>query len=216
MTMDKMTNGEQHLAAGIDSQKFRAERTGGLVVAQGHGRYYEAVKSGRVFIGSNAVTGVAIPIYSAKANALTLWNPTGSNYDVVLLATFIGHYSTTLVTGSLCYGYVSPAGAAAATGAPFPTATLATPVNAKIGGGYASNALFSPAVNTTTAAPTLLRTLGISFVPLTDATAAIPFTMVDWVDGSIILSPGTAIQLVGSTAVAEVATQAFMWEEVPV
>lgn len=188
---------------------------GEMLVGQSHGRHYEAVKRGRVFIGSNAITGVAIPIYSAKANALTLWNPAGNDYNLVLLATYVGFYSTSHVAGSLCYGYVAPAGAAAATAAPLPTATLAAPVNALVGSGYASTALFSPAVNTTTANPTLLRPF-FSLAALTAATAVAPFNIVDDVDGAIVIPPNCALQIVGSTAVAIVATQSFVWEEVPI
>ncbi len=190
---------------------------GEMLVDMLHAPFYRAVKRGRVFIGSNAITGVAIPIYSAKANALTLWNPADSEVDLVLWATYVGFVSTTHVAGSLAYGTVASPGVLAdvAAGAPFATLTAATPVNAYVGSGIASQAIFSPAVNTTTANPSILRSTGISFAALTAETAAAPFTMVDAVNGSIVLRPNSAIQLVGTTAVAIVANQQFVWEEVP-
>lgn len=195
----------------------RIDRTSAAVVQEAHGKYYESVKRGRVFIGSNAITGLAIPIYSGKANAMTLWNPAGSGYDLVLLATYLGLYSTNTVLGSLVYVYHTSAGTGIATAGTFLTATLATPVNAYIGGGNSSVALFSPAVNTTTANGTILRTLGLSAAAFAVATTtAAPFTMVDYADGNIIIPPDTAIQIMGSTAMAGVYNQTFVWEEVPV
>lgn len=193
----------------------RAGRTGELITSVAHGSYYEAVKRGRVFVGSNAVTGLAIPIYSAKANALTLWNPTGNNFDLVLLATILGHHSTTGLMGVVGYGFVAPAGATWGTASPFPTCTPADPVNALIGQGQKSTAIFSPAVNTTTANPTHLMPF-CSVLPVTSAQTIQPYQLIDYVDGRIVLAPGSAIQLVGSTAVAIVAQQTFIWEEVPI
>jgi hypothetical protein len=196
----------------------RIDRTSAAVVTQAHGKYYEAVKRGNVYIGSNAITGGAIPIYSAKENALTLWNPAGSGVDLVLLKTIINYVSTTNVAGSIVYGSVASPGVLAdvATGAPFATLTAADPVNALVGGVAGSQAIFSPAVNTTTDNPDILCGTGISLAALTAATAVAPFQMIDNVDGAIILKPNSAIQLVGITAVALVANQQFIWEEVPI
>lgn len=218
MTTDYSIVGPATYSQGSKVAIGRVDRTGAAVVQQAHAKYYEAVKSGRVFIGANVITGVAIPIYSAKANALTLWNPAGSGYDLVLLETWVGWVSTTWVCGNLAYATVASPGvlASVATGAPFATCTTATPRNALIGHGYSSVAIFSPAVNTTTANPDILRTVGISTLAGTATTALAPFTMVDHVDGGIILPPDSAIQLVGTTAVAGVCSQAFMWEEVPI
>lgn len=216
--MQRVVGTENQQPGAVYGDRIRVDQSNAAVVQQAHGRYYEAVKRGNVFIGSNVITGVAIPIYSAKENALTLWNPVGSGVDLVLLATFVNFVQTTNVAGSLVYGTVASPGALAdvATGAPFATLTAATPVNALVGSSIASQAIFSPAVNTTTANPSILRGTGISFAALTAATAVAPFTMVDWVDGSIILKPNTAIQLVGTTAVAMTANQQFVWEEVPI
>lgn len=206
--------GPQNVSDGSGSL-FRAGRTGEIIIGAGHGGYYEAVKRGRVFVGSNAITGLAIPIYSAKANALTLWNPTGNNFDLVLLATILGHHSTTGLMGVVCYGTIIPAGANIGTAAPFPTATLADPVNALLGQGMKSTALFSPAVNTTTATPAQLMPF-CSVLPVTSAQTVQPYQVIDYVDGRIVIAPGSAIQLLGSTAVAIVAQQTFVWEEVPI
>jgi hypothetical protein len=207
--------GAQVILDGYGTGPLRVDRSGAQVIQTAHGMYYEAVKRGRVFIGSNLVTGLAIPIFSAKANALTLWNPAGNNYDLVLIATILAHHSTTGLMGCVCYGWVSPAGSGIATAAPFPTATFVAPVNAYIGFGASSTALFSPAVNTTTANPGHLMPF-CSVLPVTSAQTIQPYQLVDYVDGRIVVPPGSAIQLVGSTAVAIVAQQSFIWEEVPI
>jgi len=186
------------------------------LVDQKHGRYYQAVKGGRCFYGSNAKTGLAIPIYSAKANALTLWNPSGSNYDLVVLGLWIGWYSTTTAAGSIAYYYHSPAGSGIATAGVFPTATFAAAVNAMPGSGYASRALFSPAVNTTTAEGAFLKDTGFQGGIMAVATALTGWTYFDPVDGGIIVPPDCAIQIMGALAWAGVMNQTIMWEEVPV
>lgn len=218
MAIEILLPGHTNNPDGVATSYLRNERTGGLVTQAAHAPYYEAVKRGRVFIGCNAITGVAIPIYTAKANALTLWNPAGSGYDVVILAVYVGWVSTTLVCGNLCLAQVATPGAAAGTALPILTATLATPVNARLGpsGGSSSAALFSPAVNTTTDNPTIVRTLGFSVIHTAATDVTGPFTMIDYVNGALVLAPNSAIQLVACTAVAMIATQAIVWEEVPV
>ena len=184
-------------------------------VQTAHGLNYSGVKNGRTFIGTNALLGLAVPIYSAKANALSLWNPQGNTFDLVLIAAILAHHSTTGLMGAIFYGLVQPAGATAATGNPFATYTTTTPVNAYLGGGYASTALFSPATNTTTANPAQLMPL-CSVLPVTSAQTIQPYQIIDYIDGRIVLPPGSAIQIVGSTAVAIVAQQTLVWEEVPI
>lgn len=191
-------------------------RSGEALTGMLHAPYYEAVKRGRVFIGSNAVTGLAIPIYSAKANALTLWNPTGSGVDLVLLAYYAGFYSTAGIAGSIGYFRVTPAGSDIGTGAPIITATQTSPMNAYLNGGYASVAKFSPAVNTVTDTPTIIQTAALSISTLTVATAVAPFQMVDKIEGRIVVPPNCAVQVCGTTAIAIVANQSLVWEEVPV
>ena len=181
-----------------------------------HGTYYQAIKGGRTFVGSNAVTGLLVPIYSSKANALTLWNPSGNIYDLVVMAFYAGFYSTTGAAGSLIYTYITNAGSSIATAGPFPTATFATPVNAYVGAGYTSTALFSPAVNTTTATAAILRTSGLSQLTLTVGASTTGWQWTDYIDGMIVLAPGTALQVYGSTAFATVCNQTIVWEEVPI
>ncbi len=55
-----------------------------------------------------------------------------------------------------------------------------------------------------------------SVLPVTSAQTIQPYQVIDYVDGRIVIPPNCAIQLVGSTAVALVAQQTFVWEEVPV
>jgi hypothetical protein len=197
-------------------QAIRMGRSNEIAVMQARAVNYDAVKRGRVFIGSNAITGAAIPIYSGKVNTISLWNPSGSGVDLVLLKTHLGIYSTNAVLGSLIYTYLTGAGTAVATGACFSVFTAVTPVNAYLAGGFASKALFSPATNTSTNTAAVLRPVGISWAAITVATTANVFNMVDNVDGNIIIPPDTCIQLYGSTAVAMVANISFTWEEVPI
>jgi hypothetical protein len=88
-------------------------------------------------------------------------------------------------------------------------------VNAYVGFGYTSTALFSPAVNTTTAEASFLKDTGFQGGTMAVATALTGFTFFDPVDGGIIVPPNSAIQIYGTTAFAMVANQTIMWEEIP-
>ena len=59
----------------------RADRTGALVVQQGHGKYFEAAIRGRLFYSHCAARAMSAPATSAIGNIV--WNPPGSGMYLV-------------------------------------------------------------------------------------------------------------------------------------
>src|ERR1041384_3537743 len=88
---------------------LRQSRTGDLVVCHGHGRFYEPSSRGSMFAvstvntGTTVVTANASPVGAAAASLLSLYNPTGSGINAVVLRTIIGTISGT--PGAGCFSY---------------------------------------------------------------------------------------------------------------
>ena len=180
----------------------RGGRTGDLIVTQGHGRYYEAVKQGRVYIGCN-VMGTPVTTQaglSATTPALTLYNPIGSSVDLVLLS-----IDVCVTAAPAAASFIALANNVVNATAPA-TTTNATMVNAKLGAAL-GNVGQAYAIATLAAAPIVCRYIG--FVEATGGTDMYRFH--DDVDGAIIVPAGVAVSIQAKTAIALVC--AFCWEE---
>ena len=213
--MGSRTYGAEPMKLGANpNDNVRVGRMGAAVVQQGHDPFYELIKNGRCFVGQTAITGLAMAIYSGKANMMTLWNPSNSGHDIMLLEARIVPVSTNTVLGGTAYGLVTDTGSTVATGQPFATFTEATPYNAYIGGGFSSVAKFANAVVTTTANPAILKPAFSTNTATVATLEQAPRVIVD--HPAILLPPGNAVQLVGITAVATLFAMSFMWEEIPV
>ena len=79
------------------------------------------------------LTASAIPIISATAATLSLWNPAGSGRNAVLVRYTAGWNATTEVPGAINLSYFSGAGSATATAALITAFTAITPVNGLLG-----------------------------------------------------------------------------------
>lgn len=149
----------------------------------------DAVLSGRTFIYSSAAAGVVAEAADTSP-VMMLWNPAGSSVNLRILEVRIGVVSGTVIAAHLAYGILLAAGSQTGTGAPVVSYTPATPINALISGGLPSQIRFAPATVSLTAAPTYLMTSGFSSG---GALAAGPlFSLVDKVDGKIVIPPGVA------------------------
>src|SRR5882672_4169755 len=110
------------------------------------GRYYDQVKLGKVFIGSTAAAGVALPVETGTAVTFGLWN-INPNKVAVPLSIQMAYVSGTITVGG--FGLANQnAGYALATAAPLSAFTDGTPKNAKLGDGAASSMRFAPATAT--------------------------------------------------------------------
>lgn len=184
----------------------RSDKTGSLVVTNGHGRYTEPALRGTIFSGSIAgqVTTVGL---ATTYTGLCLSNPLGSPVNLVLnkvgysfIVAFAAGAHLGLMTGYNASSNVTH------TAAVTPRCQLFT----GLGGGV--GLLDSSATLPT--APTLNLVFGSG---LTGAITTTPFGLGDTVDleGSIVLSPGSYCAFYTSTASGAAAGAfSFQWEEV--
>lgn len=183
----------------------RCDKTGALVVTDGHARYQEAVLRGSVWIGAN-LGGTPVTTQaglSATTPALTLFNPINSGVNLVLQTITVGFQAAPAAACEVWLAYNASTAAA-------PTATTtATLVNANLGSTSVGRGQCSR-VATLAAAPVVVRNIcGTS-----GAAAISNAPGVDHVDGEIIISPGVAVSIQTSTAAAVVCTMS--WEEVQI
>mgnify|MGYP001565554492 CR=1 FL=1 len=68
-------------------------------VSQAHGAHFEAARRGNVFAGATAVGGVDHAATNTTTAPLALYNPVGSNVDLVVIELSMGYISGTLGAG---------------------------------------------------------------------------------------------------------------------
>lgn len=194
---------------GAGDQPLRQGKMGSLIVADGHGRYYEQASRKNMFTAYCAAQ--ATSVVGTGMVGLQVWNgsPIVNGVNIVLLKAaatiFVTSATTTRIVLATGTGQVS-----APTGQ-----TAATRVSNNFIGGQSPQGL-ALAAGTFTNAPT-------AFWPLLHNTAAIATTGEDpggYIDleGSIIIPPQcyVAFAAVGGAVAASGSDLALMWEEVPV
>lgn len=184
------------------------------LVSELHGKFYTQAYRGRVFWGSSASAGAAIP--AAGATAVTghiLWNPSGNTRNAVPIMALFGWVATTEAPGNLQYSFLTGAGSGIATAAPISAFTAATAQNALLGG-PSSVMKFGTAATLTTAG-TLLGTLGLNHLTTTGTATFGSFTAAFVFDGTLIVPPGVALYPTASAATASTYTQTLVWYEAP-
>lgn len=182
-----------------------------VLIAQLHGKWYTHTYRGNIFHGKTAAAGVNIPATAGTAQVFGIWNPSGSGVNVELIAAYYGWVSTTGTPANLGYDINSPANPLTVT-----AITLGTPANALMSAGKASKVYFTPSAATTVAS-TLLGTNGMSQITTTGATTTVaPFTLSEVFEGTLIITPGTAIWCSGTVAPATKFDIRWVWAEIPV
>lgn len=190
---------------GVLNQYLRAGKTGELITAEAHARYYEAVSRGSVFCACNQAEITFGTGLTATAVTFTLYNPLGSPVNLVLLSCGIT-VRTATTAGHIVYAAnVNPAAAIPATN------TELVVRNAKLNGSAGYAKVYS--VTTLPAAPVAVRVAGAAGV--ISATAGAAHLIRDYVEGSIILTPNTAVTVQGIT-IAGTGIIDMCWEEVPI
>ena len=163
----------------------------GDILSNLYGKYYEIVIRGMVYHATTAVTGVAPGTAIGTTAAYALENPAGSNKNLVILSGRMGYVSGTLGAGVITWvAQNNPSGAAT-------TGTAITPVNAKLDGPKGVGKPFTTA--TVPSAPAVTRVFGSLEASLA-TTAIAPWLLEDLVDGAIVVTPGTSIQLQATAA----------------
>ena len=197
--------GEHRYTSGVQAQQ-RAGVYGEQIVNDiGFGRYFEAVRAGRLFIAGNTAVQ-ALSVGSATATGIVLSNPIGSTKALVVIqASFAPSIDETADTVVGLFVNDNPAAAAVT------HTTPVTPRSGLLGSGLSAVGKVDSAA-TLPATPTLIRAiLGGGW-----ATAA-GFSQspagVDPTDGSIVLLPNAALSIQAlTTAVSGIAS--MTWVEV--
>lgn len=200
--------GPQTLADG-NTGEGRIARTGEAVVSQHHARFYEASKRGNIFSGVTAITGVAPGTAAGTTAAFALYNPAGSGCDLVVLAGSIVYVSGTIGVGSVnWYYHTQTSGSVAITG----TAIAVQRSNGTPGVGKGL-----PLTTATVVAGVLTRPF-CSLAPWLATSVLGPYSVIDPVEGQIIVAPGYGVSLQGTAGAGTAPLVAFgcTWEEVPV
>jgi hypothetical protein len=195
---------------------IRVMRDGTQVVASAHGHFLESNLRARVYTGSNASTGLALIAPATGGGHPTLWNPSDSGRVLSIVRLRLGYVSGNNAPTCLEWAVTLNTGSAIATAAPILTGTRVAPVGV-IGGVLDNKGVWLPTTNTFTAAPTFLRSAGISLFTGVAATATTPFSMEASYDGDFVLAPGVAISLCTQAATTTAVFQiSVTWEELPV
>lgn len=169
---------------------------GETIVSDMNGLFYEQTMRGNGFVysTSTAVSVVAL----GTAGAPNLWNPSGSNKNLVITKIVVSAAAVgTPVVSAFTYGVLNNAGSQIGTAAPVVSLTQVAGVNLLLGSGNVSVMRYAPATISLTAAPTFLCPAGFS-----SGSAVTPGTvsLIDDVSGRIIIPPGNLFQIGASTA----------------
>lgn len=191
---------------------------GDAYVSELHGKWATAARQGRLFHGSSAAGGIAIPLYTATTQALCLWN-TSTNVELELVKYSLGYVSGTTVAGPIMYAMLQ-AGFSYGTAAPIATFTNApTYIRPGRPGTGTTQAQLANVTVTTTAALPVAQMIGSS-ISQPDAFAAASTTapvivVEENFDGSIIIPPGWAFFPVALLASVSLYQQRLVWVENP-
>lgn len=179
------------------SATARLGRTREVIVADGHGRYLEAVRTGLVYTASIGAAGVAPGTVLSTTPPLALWNPPSSGCVAGIVAALIGYVSGTIGAGTLALGVTLGQGTKPGSG------TQLTPQSNQLGNADAGPVqAFSGSTLVTT--PTLVAPVATLNPTLATAPAAGGFspvvsTLID-LGSMYMLLPGNAAALQGIAA----------------
>jgi hypothetical protein len=173
-------------------------------VTDAYGRYADAVLRGNCYYGANLL-GTPVTTQaglSATTPALTLYNPQGSNVNLVLYGVHIA--VTSSPAGATAFCLAANANTAAAPS----STTSATLYNALQPGGTVQGKGQCYRIATLAAAPVAFRMLGC----VTGASSISPVNLDFDLAGSVVLQPGCCVSIQATAAAAIVAH--MFWEEV--
>ena len=188
------------------TQPIRLSKYGALVTADGHARYMEANYRGHLFTAGNTAVQALSLIAATTYTGLCLINPSNSGVDAVVDEITIAVASAPAALSQIVLAYNT------AVPTTLTTPVTSTPAKISSSGSSGAKCLTYSAV-TLPVAGTILRSLG-HYVFSTAVGFNTQSAVKDEVAGSIMLLPGTSIQITAvTTAISVVAS--YTWEELP-
>ncbi len=175
------------------------------------GKYYDQAALGRVFIGSTAAAGVALPVETGTAVTFGLWNTTTNMKAVPLWISFAYVTGTITIGGHVMVN--QNCGFAIGTAAPLSAFTAGTPKNAMLGGGNASAMSFTPSAATLTAGGTRCYSLGFGH-EIATAGPGMNQSGHDF-DGRLIVMPGQLLFAAETIVTTATYSITMAWAEIP-
>lgn len=189
----------------------RYGKSGESVVGQAHGKYFEAASRGVLFAAADQGVGVVVQVTITTTGILSLHNPLGSLKRLAIKKVAIAYFSGTLGAGAFLHGY-NPVGTVVPSSGTSLTATC-TDI-----GNQSGPAPVGVAISGATVVAGKVLWPFASSLPALASTANDPFTLIEDVDGAIVLEPGAAYQLLGVFGGAGSSPKisvGIMWEEIP-
>lgn len=189
---------------------LRLDRTGAQVITHGHGRFYEAIRSGNVYTVSVAAGNASA--FSGGAGGtplLAAWNPASTGKNLAVLGVGISLQASASGAGQMSFSlWFGPT--AAITGTLVGTVNMLTLASA----GGVARGVSNAAMTSSTAVTNSLPLGGYYW-----ATAAGAFQAQGFFDigGLVVVPPGALVALGVETAVAgDTYNAALIWEEIDV
>jgi hypothetical protein len=190
----------------------RFGKTGESIVAQAHGKYFEAAHRGNLYAAGIADGGAAPGTATGTTGFLILENPKGSGKRLAIKKVSVGYVSGTIGAGTLWHCLNNNPTAAAVSGG-----TAITPTNLDSNTGNSSVAKPNTG-GTLPATPSKLWPLGSWGAEAAATALSGPAPTSEDVDGAIVLEPGTQYSLQGEMAAGTTPklTAGIVWEEIPI
>ena len=196
--------------AGESSQVTgRADRTGSLVVTNGHADMAETTVRGNLMTASTAVGGVAPGTALSTTPPMFVWNPPASGKNLIINKINVGYVSGTLGAGSIVIATVTAQATVPTTGAEL------VPQNNLVGFPRGVGRAFQG--STVASTPALLTPL-MNMGAFTTTTAIAPQDAEKLLNGSVVVTPGSgvAFQGVAAAGTSPLVMIGVQWEEIAV
>lgn len=194
-------------ADGGGDRPFRQSRLGGLVVTDGHGRFYEPASRGLMFIAQAVVTAPVIYSTAAGTGGPLIWNGS-TKINAGIIAVGWG-----ITTAAAAAGALGITGNTGQTSAPTATTVIDGSSNCFLGG-YPSNCTAYRVGTVTNAGRYLLP-----FAQVHTGAVSVDTAPMTWVElsSSIIVPPNCWASVAASATLTSAVMQiGIVWEETPI
>ena len=177
-----------------------------------NGGYYEQVMRGNGYSFTTALAGNALvaPAGAGASNKPAIWNPPQSGRLLSIIKVVFGRTAKgTPLEGSLVYLRAQFVESRLGTAHDLVSGTAVAAVNLRSDLGDQSGMVFFPTTMSTTTAPSLWAATGIAQTADNGATTAAgpqTQTAVDWVQGGLVIAPGTLFCLGAAVSVSSTYT----------